>query len=55
MLTGRASQAIATALRRHGYELVAAPGSFPVSSAHQLLPDEEARARPWGAEPATRI
>lgn len=55
MLTGRASQAIAKALRRHGYELVAQPESFLVTSAHQLLPEEEARARQWGAELAATI
>lgn len=55
VLTGRASQAIAKALRRHGFDLVAEPESFLVSSAHQLLPEEEARARRWGAELTTRI
>ena len=55
VLTGRASQAIAKALRRHGYELVAEPESFLVTSDHQLLPEEEARARQWGAELAATI
>lgn len=55
VLTGRAGQVIAKALRRHGYELVAEPESFLVTSDHQLLPEEEARARRWGAELATRI
>lgn len=55
LLTGRASQVIAKALRHHGFALVAAPESFLVSSANQLLPDEQARARQWGTDLAATI
>ncbi|MFI7482400.1 flavodoxin family protein [Kocuria sp. M1R5S2] len=55
VLTGRASQAIAKTLRRHGFELVTEPESFLVTSTNQLLPEEEARAHQWGAGLATTI
>lgn len=50
VLTGRASQKIAKALHQHGFDLVAEPESFLVSSDNRLLPEEEARARQWGAD-----
>lgn len=55
VLTGRASQKIARALQRHGFGLLAEPESFLVSSANQLLPEEESRARQWGAALATKL
>jgi hypothetical protein len=47
--TGRASRAIGSLLRRHGYRLVDAPESFLVSKQNTLLDGESARARSWGA------
>lgn len=55
VLTGRASQKIAKALRQHGFELLAEPESFLVTSANELLPGEETRARQWGAGLAARV
>lgn len=55
VLTGRASQKIARALRQHGFELLAEPESFLVTAANQLLPGEESRARQWGAGLVTRL
>ena len=55
LVTGRASHTIARALRRHGFELLAEPESFLVTSTNQLMPEEEARARQWGAELAAKI
>ena len=46
--TGRASHPIAKLLKRHGYRLAAAPGSFLVSSQSTLLDGEADRARRWG-------
>jgi hypothetical protein len=48
-LTGRASKGIARALRHHGYELIADPESFIVTRQNTLEPEEEDRARLWGA------
>lgn len=47
--TGRASKKIARLLQRHGCSLVADPESFLVTKVNRLEPDEEARARRWGA------
>jgi hypothetical protein len=47
-LTGRASKAIARALRHHGFELVANAESFIVTRQNILEPAEEDRARLWG-------
>lgn len=55
LFTGRASHTIARALRRHGFELLAEPESFLVTSTNQLMPEEEARARQWGSELAAKI
>jgi hypothetical protein len=52
-LSGRASRGIAKELRRHGFTLVAEPESFLVTKENALLPDEEERARAWGARLAT--
>jgi len=48
-LSGRASKGIAKHLRRHGFEMVADPESFLVTKENVLEPDEEERARAWGA------
>jgi hypothetical protein len=55
LFTGRASHSIAKALRRHGFELLAEPESFLVTSTNQLMPEEEARASKWGADLAAKI
>jgi flavorubredoxin len=49
-LTGRASKGIARKLRRHGATLIARPESFFVTKESHLEPDEEIRAREWGAQ-----
>src|SRR4029078_7048718 len=48
-ITGRASQGIARKLRHHGATLIAEPESFFVQKDNHLEPDEETRAREWGA------
>lgn len=55
LFTGRASQKIAKVLHQHGFELVAEPESFLVTSANQLLPEEETRARQGGSDLATKV
>jgi hypothetical protein len=50
LVTGRASKGIAKRLRRHGCELVAEPESFVVTKENELVDDELAHARRWGAE-----
>jgi hypothetical protein len=47
--TGRASQGIGKALRRSGYELIAAPESFIVTKQNTLRDGELVRAEAWGA------
>jgi hypothetical protein len=49
-LTGRASKGIARRLRRHGATLISDPKSFYVTKDNHLEPNEEARARNWGAQ-----
>ena len=48
--TGRASKSISKRLRRHGFELLAAPESFLVDKANHLLDGETDRARRWATE-----
>ena len=48
-ITGRASKGIARSFRKHGFTVVAEPESFFVTKQTHLEPDEEARAREWGA------
>lgn len=55
LFAGRAGKTIAKALRRPGFNLVAGPGNFLVSSTNQLQPEDETRARQWGAALAARI
>lgn len=54
-LTGRAAKGIARKLRRHGCRLVAEPESFLVTKESHLEPDEEDRAREWGARLAAHL
>ena len=54
-LTGRASKGIAKQLRRHGCTLIAEPESFFVTKDNHLEPDEDSRARRWGASLAASI
>jgi len=49
-LTGRASKGIARELRHHGATLISDPQSFFVTKDNNLEPNEEARARKWGAQ-----
>ncbi len=48
-LTGRASKGIARKMRAHGFVMIAEPESFFVTKENHLEPDEEVRARDWGA------
>ena len=49
-LTGRASKGITRKLRHHGARVIAEPESFLVTKGDELEPDEEGRARTWGAQ-----
>jgi len=49
-LTGGASKGIARKLRRHGATLISEPQSFFVTKFSRLSPNEEMRARDWGAQ-----
>ncbi len=53
VLTGRASKAIASRLKKHGYHLIAAPESFLVDKATRLPESELVRAQHWAAGLAT--
>lgn len=46
--SGRASTAIASALRAKRFDMLEEPESFLVTEANELWPGEEARARAWG-------
>ena len=46
--SGRASAAIATALRLQGFTVIGEPESFLMAESNELWPGEEARARAWG-------
>ncbi len=54
-LTGRAAKGIARRLREHGFDVVTEPGSFLVTRQDRLEPQEQDRARDWGAKLATSI
>ena len=47
--TGHASRGIGRLLKRHGYQLIAAPESFLVGRQNTLLDGEASRGRRWGA------
>jgi hypothetical protein len=49
-MTGRASRRVARLLNAHGFELVAPPESFLVTTRNQLEPHETTRAREWGVK-----
>ena len=55
VLTGRASKRIGRELVLHGCTLIADPESFLVTKDNHLEPDEEERARAWGAQLAARM
>jgi hypothetical protein len=54
-ITGRASKGIARKLRQHGATLIAEPESFFVKKDNHLEPDQEIRAREWGAQLALAL
>lgn len=54
-ITGRASKGIARKLRHHGAALIAEPESFFVKKDNHLEPDQETRAREWGAQLARSL
>ena len=54
-VTGRASKGIARKLRHHGATLIAEPESFFVKKDSHLAPDQELRAREWGAQLARSL
>jgi hypothetical protein len=55
VLTGRASNAIAKLLKRHGLAEIAPAQSFLVSKDNRLRPGEEDRAEQWGRELAAKL
>jgi flavodoxin len=54
-ITGRASKGIARKLRHHGATMIAEPESFFVKKDNHLEPDQEQRAREWGAQLARSL
>lgn len=54
-VTGRASKGIRRELRRHGFDVVAAPESFFVDRTNHLRAGELERARRWGTELVARL
>ena len=54
-LTGRAAKGIARRLREHGFDVVTELESFLVTKQDRLEPQEQDRARNWGAKLATGI
>ena len=54
-VTGRASKGIARKLRHHGAKLICEPESFFVKKDNHLEPDQESRARDWGAQLALTL
>ncbi len=48
-LTGRAAKGVSRLLRQHGFDVVAEPESFLVTKQDRLEPQEQDRARDWGA------
>jgi len=48
-LTGRASKRVSRLLRERGFAVVAEPESFLVTKQDRLEPQEQERARDWGA------
>ena len=54
-LTGRAAKSVSRLLRQHGFNVVAEPESFLVTKQDRLEPQEQDRARDWGARLAASI
>src|SRR6266496_2726203 len=54
-LTGRAAKGVSRLLRQHGFDVVAEPESFLVTKQDRLEPQEQDRARDWGARLAASI
>jgi hypothetical protein len=54
-LTGRAAKSVSRLLRQHGFDVVAEPESFLVTKQDRLEPQEQDRARDWGATIAASI
>jgi len=54
-LTGRASKGITRLLGAHGFDVVAEPESFLVTKQDRLEPQENIRAREWGARLAAAV
>jgi hypothetical protein len=55
LLTGSAAKGIAKRLRRRGFQPLAGPESFFVTTDNELEPGESERARRWGIELAERV
>jgi hypothetical protein len=55
LLTGRASRAIARALKRHGYQLTGEPTSFLVDRHNHLEDGQEQAALEWGRTLAAQV
>ncbi len=54
-ITGRASKGIARRLRKLGCTMIVEPESFFVTRQNHLEPNEEMRARDWGAHVAAAV
>ncbi len=54
-LTGRASRKVSRLLKAHGFDVIAEPESFLVNKQDVLEPDEDSRARDWGARLAGAV
>ncbi len=54
-LTGRAARGVHRLLREHGFNVIAEPESFLVTKQDRLEPQEQDRARAWGATLATCV
>ena len=54
-LTGQASKRVSHLLRAHGFDVVAPPESFLVSTQNELDPGETTRAQDWAAKLAASI
>lgn len=55
IVTGRAGRGATRLLREHGFDVVAKPESFLVTTGNALDPEETTRARDWAAKLAASI
>jgi hypothetical protein len=55
VVTGRAAKKVTRLLRAHGFDVVAPPESFLVSTQNELDPGETTRAQDWAAKLAASI